>query len=76
MTKTLETFEREIAALIKKGDEARRQAEQTHLRRAGANLLEARSQMSHDNFCGWVKRNFNLSGKRAYELMVLSTLMN
>ena len=43
--------------------------------KVGMLLLEARMQFqSRDEFCSWVKQNFDLSDVQAYDLMVLTAI--
>jgi hypothetical protein len=43
-----------------------------HYRAAGAKLNEAKSQMHHGEFTGWIKRNFSVSPKQVRVWMGLA----
>jgi hypothetical protein len=45
-----------------------------HYRRAGAMLLEAKSQIAHGEWTGWITRNFHLGARQARRYMELAEL--
>jgi hypothetical protein len=62
---------RVLVPLIKDEMEAGDAAGLEHYRRAGELLLEAKGQMPHGDFKGWVERNFSRSYRTAREYMQL-----
>jgi hypothetical protein len=62
---------RVLVPLIKEELQAGDQAGLTHYRRAGEMLIEAKEQVDHGEWGGWLKRNFHLSGATAYRYMKL-----
>ena len=61
-----------LVPLIKEELEAGDNAGIEHYRKAGEMLQEAKEQVAHGEFSGWLKRSFHLSSKSAYRYMKLA----
>jgi len=57
---------------IERGNEASRAAGLPHYRAAGEKMLEAKAQLPHGEFTGWIRRHFNLGGRAARLYMSLA----
>lgn len=57
---------------LKQGREAAERAGLPYYRAAGEKLLEAKSQVEHGEFTGWVTRNFNITARHARRYMDLA----
>ena len=57
---------------LKQGNEAAKSASMPYFQAAGEKLLEAKGQMPHGEFTGWVKRNFDVSTVTANKYMDLA----
>ena len=66
----------ELIPLIVQEIEAGNAAGIEHFRRAGEMLLEAKKQVGHGEWGGWLKRNFRLSQRSANDYMRLAALPN
>ena len=60
-----------LVPLIKDELEAADAAGLEHYRKAGEMLLEAKEQVEHGEWKGWLKRNFHLSDRQAYDYIRL-----
>jgi hypothetical protein len=63
---------RVLVPLIKEELDAGYSAGLEHYRRAGALLIEAKSQLQHGEWRAWLKRNFVLSHETARRYMTLA----